>query len=192
MDFTCAILAGGRSRRMGRDKATITVNNKALIQQVYDKVATVFDNITIVSNHHKRLHGIDAPIVRDVIPVQASMVGVISALITASTPYVFVIACDMPFVSVEVIRHMVDQVHGEDVIVPRTREGFEPLHAIYNRSCISTLLTFIERRRLKITGTFPFFSVKEIKDQPSFLYKGMSIFTNITVEEDLALVRRLG
>lgn len=177
---------------MGRDKATITVNNKALIQQVYEKVRAVFSDIIIVSNHHERLHGIDEPIVKDVIPVQASMVGVVSALITAHTPYVFVIACDMPFVSVEAIRYMVDQVRGEDVIIPRTREGFEPLHAIYNRSCISTMLTFVERRFLKITGTFPFLSVKEITDHPSFLHKGMSIFTNITVEEDLALVQRLG
>ena len=168
------------------------MNNKALIQQVYDKVKTVFSDIIIVSNHHERLRGIDEPIVRDVIPVQASMVGVVSALITANTPYVFVIACDMPFVSVEAIRYMVDEVHGEDVVVPKTKAGYEPLHAIYSRSCISTMLTLIERRRLKLTGVFPFLSVREVQDHPSFLHKGLSIFTNITVEEDLALVQRLG
>ncbi|MCX5802581.1 MAG: NTP transferase domain-containing protein, partial [Proteobacteria bacterium] len=68
MDFTCAILAGGKSRRMGRDKATLMVGNKPLINQVYDKAKRVFKEVIILSNHHNGISGIDAPILKDVFP----------------------------------------------------------------------------------------------------------------------------
>ena len=85
MDFTCAILAGGRSTRMGRDKATLKVRDKALIQQVYEKARHVFKDILIVSNHHESFYGIEAPIIRDILPIQSSIVGIASALLAANT-----------------------------------------------------------------------------------------------------------
>jgi molybdopterin-guanine dinucleotide biosynthesis protein A len=192
MDFTCAILAGGRSTRMGRDKATLKVCDKALIQQVYEKARHVFKDILIVSNHHESFYGIEAPIIRDILPIQSSIVGIASALLAANTPYVFVLACDMPFVSVQSIEFVLKEVHGEDIILPHTRNGFEPLHAVYNRSCTSVMLTRIGLQRLKITDLFPFFSVKEVGEHPAFMDRGVSVFTNITVEDDLSLVQRLG
>ena len=192
MDFSCAILAGGKSTRLGRDKATLRVFDKALIQQVYEKAHLVFKDIFIVSNHHDRFFGIDAPIIRDVFPIQSSIVGIVSALLFASTPYVFVLACDMPFVSVRSIEYMLNKANGEDIIIPRTQKGFESLHAVYNRSCISVMLTSIGFQRLKITNLFPFFTVKEIREDRIFMDRGVSVFTNINVEEDLCLVQRLG
>jgi molybdopterin-guanine dinucleotide biosynthesis protein A len=192
MDFTCAILAGGRSTRMGRDKATLNICDKALIQQVYEKAQHFFKDILIVSNHHDRFFGIEGPIIRDILPIQSSIIGIASALLYASTPYVFVLACDMPFVTVQSIDHVVKEVHGEDIIIPHTQSGFEPLHAVYSRSCLSIMLTRIGLQRLKITDLFPFFSVKEIGEHPAFMDRGVSVFTNINVEEDLSLVQCLG
>jgi|UPI00041C27BD molybdopterin-guanine dinucleotide biosynthesis protein A len=176
---------------MGRDKATLRITDKALIQQVYDKAKLVFRDIVIVSNHHEGFCGIEVPIIRDVIPVRSSMVGIVSALMAARSPYVFVLACDMPFVSREAMEYLLAQVNGEDIIVPTTKYGYEPLHAIYNRSCIPFMLTHIERRRLKVRDLFPYLSVNEVEDHSAFMYKGMPVFTNINVQEDLSLVRRL-
>jgi molybdopterin-guanine dinucleotide biosynthesis protein A len=192
MDVSCAILAGGKSIRMGRDKATLQVCNKALIQLVYEKAHHVFEDILVVSSHHERFFGIEAPIVRDILPVPSSIVGIASALLAANTPYVFVLACDMPFVTVQSIEHVLKEIHGEDIIVPHTNNGFEPLHAAYNRSCISIMLTRIGLQRLKVADLFPFFSVREVGESPAFTNKGVSVFTNVTVEEDLSLVQRLG
>jgi len=192
MDFTCAILAGGKSTRLGRDKATLKVFDKALIQQVYEKAEHVFKDIVIVSNHHDRFFGIDVPIVRDILPIPSSIVGIASALLFANTPYVFVLACDMPFVSVQSIEYVLNKVNGEDIIIPRTEKGFESLHAVYNRSCISTMITRIGLQRLKISDLFPFFIVREVEENQVFMNRGASVFTNINVEEDLSLVQRLG
>jgi molybdopterin-guanine dinucleotide biosynthesis protein A len=189
MDITCAILAGGKSTRMGKDKATIEVCNKPLIQQVYEKAQPVFRKILIVSSVHEQFPGIDAPIVQDISPLRSSMVGIASALLPADTPYVFVLACDMPFVTSQSIEHVIKEIHGEDIIIPRTQYGWEALHAVYNRSCLSVMLTHIGLQRLKITGILPFFSVREVRENPAFINGEISAFTNINVKEDLSLIQ---
>lgn len=191
MDVTCAILAGGKSTRMGKDKATMKVCDKPLIQLVYEKVKPVFKKIIIVSSVHDQFPGIDAPIVRDIAPFRSSMVGIASALLSADTPYVFVLACDMPFVTEQSIGYMLKAVHGEEVVIPRTQYGWEALHAVYNRSCLSVMLTHIWFNRLKIIRTLPFFSVREVREHPAFINGKTSVFTNINVEEDLGLVEDL-
>jgi len=191
MDFTCAILAGGRSTRMGRDKATLKVGDKSLIQQVYDTAHSVFRDIFIISSHHDRFCGVESPIVRDILPIQSSIVGIASALLYTKTPYLFVLACDMPFITVQSIEHVLKEVNSEDIVIPHTGNGFEPLHAAYSRACLSVMLTRIGLQKLKIAGLFPFFTVKELADHPDFTNKGVSVFTNITVEEDLSLVQCL-
>ena len=190
MDVTFAILAGGKSFRMGKDKATIEVCNKPLIQQVYEKARRVSKKILIVSSLHEQIPGIEAPIVKDIFPVRSSIIGIASALLAARTPYVFILACDMPFVTVQSIEHILKEVHGEDVIIPRTQSGWEALHAVYNRSCLSIMLTRIGLQRFKVTDILPFLSVREVGEHPAFVNKGVSVFTNINVEEDLSLVQR--
>jgi molybdenum cofactor guanylyltransferase len=191
MDVTCAILAGGKSTRMGKDKATIEVFNKPLIQQVYEKAHHVFRKILIVSSVHEQFFGIEAPIVKDILPVRSSIVGIASALLSANTPYVFVLGCDMPFVTTQSIEHVLKEINREDIIIPRTRYGWEALHAVYNRSCLSIMLTRIGLQRLKVTDILPFFSVREVEEHPAFINKELSVFTNINVEEDLPLVQHL-
>jgi molybdopterin-guanine dinucleotide biosynthesis protein A len=73
-----------------------------------------------------------------------------------------------------------------------TQNSFEPLHAVYNRSCLSIMLTRTGLQCLKITNLFPFFSVREVRENQAFVDRGVSAFTNVTVEEDLCLVQRLG
>ena len=70
--------------------------------------------------------------------------GIASALLYATTDYVFVVGCDMPFIRKETITYMVDQAHGEDIVIPRTDAGYEPLHAVYNRSCLPHMLRAID------------------------------------------------
>ena len=186
MDISCAILAGGTSRRMGRDKTTVTLFGRSLIQHVYEKAARVFDNIIILSRHHGHFEGIDAPVLPDVLPQRGAMVGIASALLYASTPYVFILACDMPNLNEKTLAYMAGEVHGEDVVIPHTHFGYEALHAIYNRSSLSYFLTSIERQRFMITDVLPYLSVRELGEHPLFVQKGQSVFANINREEELS------
>jgi molybdenum cofactor guanylyltransferase len=188
MKITCAILAGGKSTRMGQDKATIKIGEKPLIRLVYEKAKEVFDDVLIISKLHNTIESINAPVLGDVVPFGNSMTGIVSALLYSETPYTFVVACDMPFLSTEAFKYMINEATGEDVIIPKTNLGFEPLHAIYNRSCIAHFLRLIGQNRLKVTAVLPFVSVKELKEQPCFFKNRSSVFTNINAMNDLSMV----
>lgn len=191
VDVISAILAGGKSTRMGRDKATLVLDSEPMIQKVYGVVRKVFDNIIVVSSDHDVLPGMDIPIIRDVVAVQSPLAGIVSALIHTGADYVFVLACDMPFLSVEAMRYMLDNVNGEDIIIPATEKGYEPLHALYGRSCISYMLTCIERGVTciergghRIADIFPYLTIKVVKGAPLFFCNGVSVFTNINTKEE--------
>lgn len=190
MDISCAILTGGKSRRMGRDKATLRLGDTTLIGHTHDIARQVFTDIMVVSSLHASLDGVSARIIDDVLPMPGSLTGIASALINAETPYVFVLGCDMPFLTAAAIRHVVGQVRGEQIVVPRTDGGFEPLHAVYHRSCLSFMLTCIERGHMKIERLFPFFRVKALPPDAAFLNRGTSVFTNVNTREDLTRAER--
>lgn len=189
MNVTCAILAGGKSLRMGRDKATLSVGTKPLINRVYDEAKKVFKDIIIISNHHKIIDGLNVPIFEDILPIQTPIAGIVSALLYADNPYVFVLACDMPFVSEKSIEYIIDKVQGEDLIIPRSRGGYEPLYAIYNRACIPHLLKLLTQNKLKISYLFPFISLKVLNENLCFINNGYSVFTNINAIDDLEILQ---
>jgi molybdopterin-guanine dinucleotide biosynthesis protein A len=191
VEITGAILAGGRSLRIGRDKASMIFKGKPLIAYVYEIIREIFPKIVVISSHHTTIEGVEAPILKDIIPKKGSMVGIASALLSATTDYVFVVGCDMPFIREEVITYMVDRAHGEDIVIPQTDAGYEPLHALYNRSCLPHMLRAIDLDRIKISDLLPFVSVKVVREEALFMKNGISTFTNINTEEDLALARSL-
>jgi molybdopterin-guanine dinucleotide biosynthesis protein A len=183
--ITCAILAGGLSRRMGKDKATLDFVDGSLIENVYLRAMTVFDKVIIVSSHHRSIQGVDAPVVGDVLCVKGSMVGIVSALMHAETPYVFVLACDMPLASEESMSAVIEAWEGEDIVIPKTNAGFEPLHALYSRSCISYMLNFAQQGRLRIRDMFPYVTVKIMENHPAFFAGGHPAFLNVNTKLEL-------
>jgi molybdopterin-guanine dinucleotide biosynthesis protein A len=175
---------------MGRDKATIRIGENSLISHTYAVAKKVFTNIMVVSSLHKSIDGISARIVHDVLPIPGSLTGIATALLNADTPYVFVLGCDMPFLTHTAILYTVEQAGGEHLIIPRTEDGFEPLHAVYHRSCLSPVLTFLERGHMKITDLFAFFCLRTLPPSPVFFNDGVSVFTNVNTMEDLSRAER--
>jgi len=176
---------------MGRDKASTKVAGKALVKHVYDVARKVFGELIVVSSLHRSFEGVEAAVVGDVLPVRGPLTGIASALIHAGRPYVFVLGCDMPFIAEGAIRYVLAESRGEDIIIPRTEGGFEPLHALYSRSCISPMLTAIERGEMKINAIFPLLSVRVLPPNPVFFNRGTSVFTNVNTEEALKDAERL-
>jgi molybdenum cofactor guanylyltransferase len=176
---------------MGRDKATMTFRGKPLIAHIYDVVRDLFPHVSVISSYHESIHGLQAPILKDFIPRQGPLVGIVSALLYSSSDYTFIVGCDMPFIRRDVITYMIEQVRGEDVVIPKTEKGYEPLHSLYNRSCLAPMLNAIERGAIGIRQTFPFLSVRVLADAPCFVRDGLFTFTNVNTEEELSLAERL-
>lgn len=190
MDTACAILAGGRSLRMGRDKATTQFQGSTLIRTIFDIVKTVFEDVMIVSSMHAPMDGIDAAIVKDILPVQTPMVGIATALLNSNKPRVFVVACDMPFLTREAIQRLIETPGDAEITIPMIGQYYEPLHAVYNRSCLSHFLRLINLNRLKISGVFPYVTMTVIKDDPCFRNaRGDLVFLNLNTIEELQRVK---
>jgi len=190
MDISCAILAGGTSSRMGRDKATMVINGKSLIEHVYDGVKGIFEEIMVISNNTNILNNKKVKIYKDIVPVQSTLTGIVTGLIHSRNPYVFVVACDMPNISDKGIKYILENIKGEDIVIPKVEKGYEPLHAVYRRTCIPYILNLIEKRNFKISNLFSYLSVKILENNPFFIKDGQSIFININRQEDLLLIKR--
>ena len=171
---------------MGRDKATADFQGRPLIRTVYDTVREVFDDILIISSIHGSLDGIDAPVIDDIIPVQTPMVGIATALLHANKARVFVVACDMPFLTRDAVACLLNAPGGAEITIPMIGPHFQPLHAVYGRSCLPHFLRLIGLDRLKVSGVFPYVTMNVVKDDPSFFNaRGDLVFLNVNTVEEL-------
>ena len=138
-DITGAILAGGESSRMGQDKALLELDRKSFIQRIAEVLQEVVECVIIVSDHGERYGFLRLPIYEDIYKNCGPLAGIHSALTNATTEGVFIVSCDMPFLSPEVIRYVIDSKSCDDVTLLSTRNGFQPLCGLYKRGCLPTI-----------------------------------------------------
>jgi molybdopterin-guanine dinucleotide biosynthesis protein A len=191
-DVTCIILAGGSSRRMGRDKAFIQIEGIRLLDYVYCKCRELFSEIIIVTNEPKQFDDYQTPVVPDEIPGIGSIGGLYTGLKHASSYYSFCVACDMPFLNPELIARLIEERHTHDIVIPKTRAGFEPLHAVYTKRCIEPLKKYIEKGDLKISNLLAevkvrYYSEEEIKKVDPALLS----FMNVNTKKELFKIQQM-
>jgi molybdopterin-guanine dinucleotide biosynthesis protein A len=134
-DVTAVILAGGRSGRMGFDKALLEFHGQTLLKRQVDLMSHLFAAVLIAGGDLARYPQVPVPTVPDRYPGQGALAGIHAGLREASTERIFVIACDAPFPNDALIRHLVSVAPDADWVVPRTGRGLEPLFAVYGRNC---------------------------------------------------------
>lgn len=190
--ISAVILAGGRSTRLGRDKAFLQVNGRPLIEQIVDKVAQLSDEVIIVANDLDAYDQFEALVVADVYPGRAALGGIFSGLKAATKRHALVVACDMPFLSLSLLRYMRGLVPGYDVVIPRVGKLTEALHAIYSQDC----LPFIERQLramdLRISHFFTHVRVRYVDQEEIDLFDpGHLSFFNINSQADLTRAKEI-
>ncbi len=133
---TALILAGGESRRMGRDKATLPLGEKTLLQHVADTLQPLFPQL-LLSVRQPRPE-LAYPQICDTLENAGALAGLLAGLAAAPTDWVFAVACDMPFLHPAVVRHLAAQRDGFQAVVPVVQGHEQPLAAFYHRSCLAT------------------------------------------------------
>ncbi|MDQ7839960.1 MAG: molybdenum cofactor guanylyltransferase [bacterium] len=129
--LTGVVLAGGASRRMGADKAFVEVEGVPMIQRVIRVLCACCSEVLIVAKEPSAYGHLGLHVIPDRSAVQAPMVGVCSGLWAVTTPWAFVAACDMPYLSPDAVRLLVGLAEGFDAAVPRVEGRWHPLHAVY-------------------------------------------------------------
>ncbi len=135
------VLAGGRSRRLGLDKALVRFGGVPLLRIVVERVAQVCREVVVAVDRQDRYEGLGLParLVADESPGLGPLSGLQVGLRTCRTEHVMVAACDLPFLNVELLRHMARLPRSYQALVPWRDGRWEPLHAIYARSCLETV-----------------------------------------------------
>lgn len=136
-DCTALILAGGDSRRMGQDKAALVLDGKTLLERVTATMQQIFPKV-IVSVRQLRA-GLSVPQVCDEQPAGGPMAGLIAGMQQAKTPWVFAVACDMPFVTKDVVTRLAALRNGYQAVVPVVGGYAQPMAAFYAASALDAM-----------------------------------------------------
>lgn len=179
------ILAGGKSRRMGRDKSQLTLGGETLVARTVRLLSALSDDLVVVSGTQETYAGPNARLIEDRIPGGGALSGVHAGLLAARYDAAVVVACDMPFLNLALLRHMALLSSGYDVVVPRWQGEVEPLHAIYSRNCVSAIEPVLRRGGGRIYDLYAQLAVRYLEPEEVIQFDpdGLSFF-NINSPED--------
>lgn len=189
---TGLILAGGASRRMGRDKAHLPWGRATLIEHVVETLRPHVDELIVAVKDAGTFGGLRARVVEDLVPDAHALGGLYTGLTLAAHERCFVCACDTPFVNPTLIRFLVRQADGWDLVIPRTREGLQPLQAVYRRPVLAAIEEQLRRRQWDLHALVP--NVRACIIGPERIARldpGSRSFFNVNTPEEYATARRL-
>ena len=163
--LTVVIQAGGQSSRMGEDKALKFFLGRPLIQRVIDRMKPIADELIVTTNRPAEYEFLGLRLVPDLKPGRGALGGLYTAIESATSPLVAVVACDMPFASPMLfegaLRFMVEE--DADIVIAKKDENYEPLHALYRReTCLPAIETAIEANQWKVISWFPQVKVRTL------------------------------
>jgi len=188
--ITGMILAGGKSVRMGQDKAFIEVNGVPIILRVFAVLDRLFRETIIVANEKKPYAELNIPVHSDLVPGQGALGGLYTGLLHSTFPYSFCVACDMPFLNRAVIEYLLTRIDQYDAVVPRTSDGMQPLHAVYSKTCLEPIRHLLNLKKAKIMEFYPEIRLG-IVDEKEFLPLDPEkrSFTNVNTPEELLMLQ---
>ncbi len=193
---SAVVLAGGLSRRLGRDKAIEPLGGEPLIRRVLARVAQVTDETVVVLNDASR--AAELPLSEDVVPAvdrypeAGSLGGIFTGLEAARADWALVVACDMPFLNVPLLRLILSLRAGRDAVVPVIEGRPEPTHAVYSKVCLPHIERRLQANDLKISR---FFEDVDVEYLPQRAVEELDAdhlsFFNVNTEQDLERARRI-
>jgi molybdopterin-guanine dinucleotide biosynthesis protein A len=186
--LTLALLSGGRSERMGQDKALMPFQGQPLILRVLRRLESMADEVLLSTNHPEDYAFLNLPAHPDIQPDCGALGGLYTMLKAASNPMVAATACDMPFANPEIFLYEKELLSrsNADVVIPSTPDGLEPLHAVYRReTCLPVIHAAMQAGRYKLTGWLPEVRVRTVlpEEIARFDLQGLAFWNINTTEE---------
>jgi molybdopterin-guanine dinucleotide biosynthesis protein A len=191
MNISCAVLAGGESRRMGRNKALIDVGGRPLVTSIVEHLGSWSDDVYVVAKQTLSYQALGLRTFVDVYDASTPLAGILTALTSASHPFVFVCATDMPCVSHEVVELLASRTDGADAVVPERDGRLEPLHALWSVSVAGRMAAELaagERAAHRVLRRLDVVTVTEREWRA--IDPAAASFTNLNTPEELDAARR--
>lgn len=173
------------SRRMGYNKAFIEYEGRSIISRAADVMSAVFENPVIIANDIPLYSHLGLPVYPDEIQNAGSLGGIHTALHRSTTDYVFVVACDMPWLDQRAIRRVIDAIDGSDSVIPFISGRLHPMHAAWSRGAIGRVEARIKEGNLRINDLLASLTLRRLTID---FFDGVPIersVENVNTREDL-------
>jgi molybdopterin-guanine dinucleotide biosynthesis protein A len=195
LDIGYIILAGGKSKRLGRNKINEVIGGITLLNRVVNVLSAFNGEIILVTAEDSSLPDTftyaKISKVQDLYPGKGMIGGIITGLSASKNFYNLVVASDMPFLSPALIRYMISNAKGNDLVAYKNQNELEPLHAIYTKNCLPILeeIMLKDRRIFELLGQVKvrYLSSAEINQYDT---KKISFF-NVNTESDLRIANEI-
>jgi molybdopterin-guanine dinucleotide biosynthesis protein A len=194
--FTVAVLAGGKSQRMGQDKSIMTFRGEVLIQRVLNKFVRLANEVIIIAPRNQEYLSLGVKVEPDILPGRGPLGGLYTALIKSSNQEVALIACDMPFVNPGLLLYQLDILLSDDmdVVVPSSEKGLEPLHAVYRKdTSLPAVKKALDSGERRLISWFSNVRVRILTQNETNPFDPLGLmFYNINTPEELTQAEKLG
>lgn len=186
------ILGGGRSSRIGQDKCFLKLGGRPVLDITLDRLGSLFKEIIFVTNTPELVHeDYRLKIATDEIPHQGPLGGILAGLSSSSKKYNLVVACDMPFLNVDLIKFLFKETSDADVVIPCSEKGIEPLHAVYSQDCVPVIREKLASGKKRVISFFDEVKVKYIPKEKVREFDPDSLaFFNVNTLEDVELAQK--
>jgi molybdenum cofactor guanylyltransferase len=194
--FSIVINAGGKSTRMGTDKALLDIGGKPMIERILEQVHGLGEPL-IVTNTPEKYAYLNLPLVGDLLPDKGALGGLYTAIQAATQPHALVLACDMPFVNRPLLEFMMAQAEAFDAVVPRlmTESGkveAEPFRAIYGKTCLAPIQQALDAGKMRMISFFSDINLRWVEEAEVKQFDPhLLTFKNCNTPEELEAVRAL-
>ncbi|MBN8202054.1 molybdenum cofactor guanylyltransferase [Bacillus sp. NTK034] len=192
MSSTGIILAGGHSSRMGENKALLKIGGKRVIERIADQLSSILPHIIIVANKQEDYRFLGLPLVSDHWKEKGPLAGIHAGLSESGTQNNLIVACDMPFISGELARLLLEQLNQHQASVPEIEGQLHPLFAAYRKDAKDAAERALRENKLRIRQFLQEIDAAILKEdqlnEMGFLYKNAHFFNmNRPEEYQLAL-----
>jgi molybdopterin-guanine dinucleotide biosynthesis protein A len=188
--ITGVILVGGKSRSMGTDKAFLEIEGEPIFERVLRAMSANFASVLLIGDKQERFSGYGLPVIADRYPGSA-LGGLYTGLLSADTDLIYVSPCDLPFPSASLIRHLCSLANGFDTVVPKTEKGFEPLFALYRKSCLEPMRHLLEQGNYRVYDIYPEVTVRFVSAEELNLVTDLEhSLLNINTPAEYAKMKR--
>lgn len=179
------ILAGGKSSRMGSNKALLPYRGGRFVEAIHRQLEGIFPEVLMVTNNPEQYEFLPCRKVPDLHEGMGVLAGIHSGLYHSSNPAIFVVACDMPYLVEDLIRHLAGRADAGGVLIPESPGGLEPLHAVYGKGCLAAIEATLLSGQRRIISFFDRVNVSRMNQEQVALFDPAFVsFININTPVD--------
>jgi molybdopterin-guanine dinucleotide biosynthesis protein A len=187
-EYSIVIQAGGKSSRMGQDKALMPFKGTTMIEYILQQVRPLGKDIVLISNRPDKYRDFGYPVFSDVYPDIGALGGLYTAIHYSPAKYCLLLACDMPFVNLSLIEHLLSLAPEFDAVIPRIHpnEFAEPFRAVYQKSCLPSIEAAIISGQRRVRSFFGDVNIRFV-DEPEIKKYDPELITffNVNTSEDM-------